>query len=507
MKKEREIYELIIIGGGLAASFLALSVFKRNPDFRILIIEKTESFPQKIGESIVDMSALFVKSLDIDPILAKHTPKSGIRFQFNESNSSDPSRIAEFASPTFPGRIKGYHLDRKVFDQEILDEAVRQGAHLFRPAQILHSSHREFHNELDVEVAGELKKVQSKWIVDATGRHRFLARKLKWEDRKIHLNTGAIMAHFKGIAPAENWDSTSNEYWDTASIGLRKFSTTHLMRKHCWWWIIRLDEERTSIGVVFDKNKIQFEDPEQFFLQQIEKDAQLSLMLKGAERGEIRHVPHLPYVSKKLYTKGIALLGESGAFLDPFVSPGIELIGQQCIFLADQFCKEKTSGRFDEKSWKTYEKTFQQAYDSRLRIYEEAYQLMESFDLFTNWLIQGNFMYFVRVVYPAIIFPQRLKLPMHFNFMERVALNYFSWRLKRIQEVRKQQNRVPDYPANSLIYSGVRVPHGPRFMLTPIVLFAKLVWAYLKLEGKEMGYTFRSISKPGFDALSLKSPP
>ncbi|MEM8892764.1 MAG: NAD(P)/FAD-dependent oxidoreductase, partial [Bacteroidota bacterium] len=416
MKEKREIYDLIIVGGGLAASFLSLSIFKRNPNFRILIIEKTESFPQKIGESIVDMSALFVKSLNIDPILSSHAAKSGIRFLFNENNDADLSQVAEFASPTFPGLIKGYHLDRKVFDQDILDEVERKGAELLRPAQIVKFSHTEFRNELDVEVDGELRKVQSRWLVDATGRNRYVPNKLKWEDREISLHTGAIMAHFKNIAPSEVWDTPANDYWDTAAIGLRKFSTTHLMRRHCWWWIIRLDEERTSIGVVFDKNHIQFEDAEQFFLQQIEEDAQLSPMLKEAKRGEIRHVKHLPYVSQQLYTKGIALIGESGAFLDPFVSPGIEMIGQQCIFLSKLFCQEKKSGSFDEKAWKTYEKTFHQAYDSRLRIYEEAYQFMESYDLFTNWLMQGNFMYFVRVVYPAILFPQRLKLPMRFNF-------------------------------------------------------------------------------------------
>ncbi|MDW3649846.1 MAG: tryptophan 7-halogenase [Bacteroidia bacterium] len=505
MKEKREIYDMIIIGGGLAASFLSLSIFKRNPDFRILIIEKTEYFPQKIGESLLDIAALFVKSLDIDHILSRHTAKSGIRFLFNENKSSDLSQIAEFASPTFPGLIKGYHLDRKLFDQDILDEVDRKGAQIYRPAQILRFSHEDFKNELDLEVAGEFKKVQAKWLVDATGRHRYIPNELKWEDRKIGLNTGAIMAHFKNIAPTEIWDTPQNEYWDTASIGLRKFSTTHLMRKHCWWWIIRLDEERTSIGVVFDKHKVDFEDPQAFFLQQIQEDPQLSLMTEGAERGKIRHIEHLPYVSKHLYSKGIALLGESGAFLDPFVSPGIELIGQQCIFLSELLCQEKESNRFDAKAWKSYEGIFQHAYTSRLRIYEEAYQFMDSYELFTNWLMQGNFMYFVRVVYPAVIFPHRLRLPLRFNLMERVALNYFSQRFKKIYEQRKQQNRQLVYPPNSLKYSGVRLTRGPRFLLTPIILFAKILGGYLKLELKELNYLFKS--DPGRVRFSLKSPP
>ena len=492
LKTEREIYDLIIIGGGISATFLCLSIYKLNPDFNILIIEKSESFPQKVGESLVDLTAIYVKSLDIDHILEKHTKKTGVRFLFNESNRKDLSGLAEFASPTFPGLITGYHLDRSLFDQQLLNEVISKGARVYRPAEIEKASFGEFLNELDIQTGDEIRYVQSRWVVDATGRSRFIPQKLNWKDKKIKLNTGAIMAHFTNIGADELWDTPENKYWDSRSIGLRKFSTTHLMRKHSWWWIIRLNDTITSIGVVFDKNKIQFDDHESFFIQQIEQDAQLSLMTQHAQRGKIRYVEHIPYVCEKLYAKGIALIGESGAFLDPLISPGIELIGQQTIWLAELFTKEKDTGKFNQSAWDKYSKTFSQAYQSRLKIYELAYDFMHSYDLFSLWLKQGNFIYFGKVVYPAIVFKRQLKAPLRFNVIEHFAIKYFKLRLGKIARKRAIQNRISHTHPHEISYSGVRVPNDLRFLFMPIYLLFKAVWAYLMLEWKELRSTLKN---------------
>tara|TARA_B110000285_G_C15142219_1_gene631717 strand:- start:6884 stop:8362 length:1479 start_codon:yes stop_codon:yes gene_type:complete len=486
LKKERDIYDLIIIGGGVSASFLCLSIYKLNPSFKILIIEKNSDFPRKIGESLVDLASIYVKSLGIKHILDKHTTKTGVRFLFNETNSSDKESIAEFASPTLPGLIQGYHLDRGRFDQELLDEVEEKGTVVFRPADIINSSFSDFNNELDIEVSGEIKLVKSNWIVDATGRSRFIPNKLNWKDKSINLNTGAIMAHFTDIASDKLWDTKNNEYWDKHSIGLRKYSTTHLMRKNSWWWIIQLDDKNTSIGVVFDKNKIEFDDYEKHFRELLENDNQLSIITKNAECGEIKHIESLPYVCEKIHTRGIALLGESGAFLDPLISPGMELIGQQNIWLAELLTKEKESGKFDSFGWRKYSNTFFKAYDSRLSIYETAYNFIHSYDIFSTWIKQGNYVYFGWVVYPAVIFKTRLKYPLSFNLIERIALKYFKRRFTAINKKRENQKRTSKVKPNTISYSSVWVPDNLYFLIIPFYLLLKSFWAYIRLEFTEL---------------------
>ena len=45
-------------------------------------------------------------------------------------NASLLADIAEFASPTFPGRIKAYHLDRKRLYQDLLEEVEKRGVYV-----------------------------------------------------------------------------------------------------------------------------------------------------------------------------------------------------------------------------------------------------------------------------------------------------------------------------------------------------------------------------------------
>jgi flavin-dependent dehydrogenase len=493
MTKVQEQYDLIIIGGGLSATLLCLSILKRTKDFKILVIEKSDQFPQKIGESIIDLTAVFIKSLEVDHLFTEQLHKTGVRFLFNETNSDNLDHIAEFASPTFPGAIKGYHIDRSIIDQKLLDDVEKKGITVYRPATILNSSFKTFNNKLEVNFNGSIKKVKSRWVVDASGRARVIPKQLNWKNKKIGLNTGAIMAHFDNITLNSVWDTKQNNHWDQQAVGLRKFSTTHLMKENCWWWIIRLNDKRTSVGVVFDKNKVTFDNYEAFFQEQIDKDVQLKLMTKGATKGKVNYVENVPFVSDQLYSKGIALIGESGAFLDPFISPGLEMIGQQTIWLSELLVEDKKTGIFNSKEWKHYSKLFYKSYDSRLSIYKAAYEFMHSYDLFRLWLMQGNFIYFFKVVYPSVLFKSRIKYPLSFNFVEKTAVKYFSWRLNKINLKRKKEIRFSSYKENTLSYSGVKVPKN--ILLFPFVLFTlffKSLWTYFSLEFTELKFKFKN---------------
>lgn len=482
MESTKEKYDLIIIGGGASASFVALQILKKNPTHKILILEKEAEFPSKIGESIVDQTALFLKSLGLEYLLSKHATKTGVRFLFNENNSADLNDIPEFASPTLPGHIRAYHLNRSIFDEDLLQECINRGGIVYRPVNILSSKFETFYNELEIDVEGVKKIVSSKWCLDATGRARYFHNELAWKDQKIKLNTGAITAHFTNLAPPNEWDTEENHYWETQSIGSRAFSTTHLMRKNTWWWIIKLDERTTSIGMVFDKNKINFDDPTAYFEQQFETDEQLKLLSINASHGPVRHIEQIAYISEKLFDKGQAVIGDSGAFIDPLISPGLELIGQQSIWLTELLTINLGLNEFNEPAWKKYEKTFLKAYKSRMLIYEKAYSLMQSYDLFSAWLRQGNFVYFGFIVYPTVLFPSRLKHPLRFNFIDRLALLYFARRFNKILAKRTKQERVSIVKPKTIRYSGVRVPKTARILIMPFLLFLRAIFAYIRIE-------------------------
>ena len=116
---------------------------------------------------------------------------------------------------------------------------------------------------------------------------------------------------------------------------------------------------------------------------------------------------------------------------------------------------------------------------------------MHSYDLFSAWLKQGNSIYFGSVIVPSILNKKRLKNPLTFNWIERIGTEYFISRFRKIAARRLKQNRVSIIEQNELSYSSVRVPAGFHFVLVPVYLFFKAIWAYLRLEFSELKYILR----------------
>lgn len=178
------------------------------------------------------------------------------------------------------------------------------------------------------------------------------------------------------------------------------------MRENRWWWLIRIDDKTTSIGVVFDKEFVACDDAEKFFENQITSDPQLKSITEGSSRTKVVHFETVPYQSEKLYDKGIALIGDSGAFVDPLVSPGIELICQQTLWMTELLVKDFETKEFDAKKWKHYNQIFSKAYSDRMAVYKNGYRIMNSYDLSSNWLQLGLFAYFGLWVFRAYLIPK-----------------------------------------------------------------------------------------------------
>lgn len=475
----------------MSSSMLAISVLRKDPEIKILIIERDQEFKQKVGESTSDITALFFRRFEIDHILKKHVQKTGLRFFFNENNSPNVDDVSEFSSPTYDGPNNGFQINRKEFDEQLLQEAVELGAVLYRPAEIINSTFEEFQCHLDIRIEGGIKKVSTKWFVDASGRARYIHQKMGWKDQEVSLNTGAIFAHFKDIKPTSEWKLKENTYWNENAVGDGSYATLHFMREHSWWWLIRIDDRTTSIGYVFDKNTYEFEDAERFFLDKISEDAQLNSILEGAEHTSPVHVEKVPYQSEKLHEKGVALIGDAGAFVDPMVSPGIELICQQVLWLSELLHEDIKKGRYNERKWRKYERLFEKAYRHRMDIYKNQYRFMNSYDLSSNWLQLGLLAYFGIFVFFAFLFPKRLKIPFTIHPIGRIGYWYMVWRLGRIDKKRKRQNRDSNPAPNAVTYSSFYYPTGIFFYTIPLRMFFKWLFRYLKLELKELRHLFK----------------
>src|SRR5262252_3726004 len=77
-------YDVVVVGGAVAGASTATVLKRGNPALRILVVEKTDRFDWKVGESTVEVSAYFLtRVLKLyDHLSREQLPKQAFRYWF-----------------------------------------------------------------------------------------------------------------------------------------------------------------------------------------------------------------------------------------------------------------------------------------------------------------------------------------------------------------------------------------------------------------------------------------
>src|SRR5262245_22358129 len=177
-------YDVVILGAGLAGLALARQLLLSS-DKRVLLLDKRPQVPsprQKYGESTVQVGAYYYsRMLDMEEYLFREQlMKYNLRFYW-KSHGRDNSRFEDYGHSyirTF-SNVACYQLDRNTFEAELLRRNVADPRLEFCPGA----------TDLEVDLceegphrvsftAGTRRELRTTWVVDTTGRGRFLARQL-----------------------------------------------------------------------------------------------------------------------------------------------------------------------------------------------------------------------------------------------------------------------------------------------------------------------------------------
>ena len=98
-------YDVVIFGGAFSGSSLALLLKRSRPATRILIVEKSEVFDRKVGESTSEVAGCFLtRVLGLSNYLAYE--------------SRDPPGCQKIALRAGPGPVRDVHIKPVVFRRE-----------------------------------------------------------------------------------------------------------------------------------------------------------------------------------------------------------------------------------------------------------------------------------------------------------------------------------------------------------------------------------------------------
>ncbi|MEQ1553595.1 MAG: FAD-dependent monooxygenase [Ferruginibacter sp.] len=381
-------YDVVILGGGLAGLTLSLQLKKTQPNISILVLERRETeaplAAHKVGESTVELGTHYLREvLNLKEYLEEHElPKHGLRFFFKNNTKEDIASRVELG-PRLRLPVKSHQLDRGTLENHMAKHTSELGTNFLLGAKVVNvelSTSGGLHKVTYLRHGIE-EKVGCKWVVDSSGRASILKRKLQFIKPLDHaINTA--WWRLKGVIDIDTW--TDNKEWQQhLEPGLRYLSTVHFLDKGYWLWVIPLGTKNTSIGIVADPAIHPFETFNTYekaveWMKINEPLAHKMLVPLGEGDGlmDFRILKHFAHHTGRLYSEDRwAVTGEAGFFLDPFYSPGTDLISINNTFLSDLILRdydgEDISGRAN-----VYEQACLTLFDNWVPVYQNKYNLM-----------------------------------------------------------------------------------------------------------------------------------
>ncbi|MBV7333032.1 NAD(P)/FAD-dependent oxidoreductase [Chloroflexi bacterium TSY] len=225
-------FDVIIIGGGVAGAATALMLKQHAPSLSVVLIERSTYDQVRIGETLVPQAGSILHQLGVwqDFLTQGYLPSYGTCAAWGQAELHHNEFI-------FSMHGQGWHLDRRAFDRWFASQAENRGVALYTNTRVVEHQQKADMWTLTVQHDASQQQLQTRFVVDATGRSAIFAR--QQQARRVHFDQLVGLFIFFHFETPPTDATTMVEAWEDG-----------------WWYSALLPDSQMVVACMSDADLV-----------------------------------------------------------------------------------------------------------------------------------------------------------------------------------------------------------------------------------------------------------